>query len=513
MLRLDVFSGGSPAKDFDLVGAYMFGQDHVPIRAEMAFSDGQITCSKRVAGACGLSLVADAAQSGRFMLPSARLQDRDKPYNLNVEMARGQIMRIAQKCEEWGLFDFRDAKGLYGEFEQLRREFVSTLTAKTPEKAAARAAKVLCDGVTLGEKIALFHADIFLSRRKASSSAAARTGFGCEASLQSANDNYRDRLREAFDFASIPTPWKETEPKESLYQYDKIDALMNWAGKINKPIHAGPLVDFRPAQLPEWLHLREHDYEALREVIYEQIQRTVQRYAKQVRVWRVISGIHAHNPFNLNFEQIMELTRVSCLLVKQIAPESQVLIDLDLPWGEYYARNQRTIPPMLYSEMAVQSGIKFDAFGLPMTMGVPVEGHFVRDLMQISSRLDAFVSLGKSVHVTTCQVPSDSQPDRDDAWGGEESIPRAGQWHAPWSPRLQAEWLQAFYRIAISKPFVNTICWGSLADSPPHYLPHGGLCSADAEPKLSYRELRNFKAALATGNGVVNQKKRKGSKQ
>ena len=206
----------------------------------------------------------------------------------------------------------------------------------------------------------------------------------------------------------------------------------------------------------------------------------------------------------------MELTRISCLLVKQIAPDSQVLIDLVTPWGEYYARDQRTIPPMLYADMAVQSGIKFDAFGIHMHMGVPVEGHFVRDLMQISSLLDAFVSFGKSVHVTAAQVPSAVTADEWDAWGGAQAVERAGRWHAPWSQRLQAEWLQAFYRIAISKPFVDTICWRDLADYEHHYLPHGGLCRNDTKPKLAYRELRNFKAAMASASdGVIDQQKRK----
>ena len=219
-------------------------------------------------------------------------------------------------------------------------------------------------------------------------------------------------------------------------------------------------------------------------------------YSRQVRVWNIVSGIHAYNSFDLSFEQIMELTRMSCLLVKKLAPRSQVIIEIVLPFGEYYARNQRTIPPLLYADMAVQSGIKFDGFGLQMYMGVPIDGYYVRDMMQVSSLLDEFVALGKPLHVTACQVPADTAPDAWDAWGGQQSVPKAGQWHAPWSPRLQAEWLQAFYRIAISKPYVESIAWRDLADFEGHYIPHGGLCRNNMEPKIAYRELRNFKAWL-----------------
>jgi len=513
MLRFEVYRDGAPAEDIDLAGAYMFGQDAIPVRADLAASKGQISCIKRVPGACGLAILWESGKSGQFMLSTTRLQDRSRPYNLNVELARGQMMRIAQKREDWGLFDYHGAEALNEEFQAVRQRFINALKAPEPAQAAALADEALAEGVTLGEKIALFHAGIFLSRRKASNVAVSRTGFGCCADLFFMAEEYRDKLRAGFDFVCIPMPWKRAEPKEHQSRYNEIDAWVNWAARARKPIHAGPLLSFDPAHLPEWLYIWEHDYETLRDLTYEHIQRVVQRYCKQVRVWNVVAGIHAHNSFNLNFEQLMELTRMSCLLVKKLAPDSQVLIDLVMPWGEYYARNQRTIPPMLYADMAVQSGIKFDAFGLQVYMGVPVDGHYVRDLMQISSLLDEFVGFGKSVHVTACQVPSSPEVDTWDAWEGNEPIPKAGRWHAPWSQRLQAEWLQAFYRIAISKPFVDTICWRDLADYEGHYIPHGGLCLNNMEAKLAYKELRNFRALLASeANGVIDQQRRKGAK-
>jgi len=271
---------------------------------------------------------------------------------------------------------------------------------------------------------------------------------------------------------------------------------MNWAARARKAVHAGPLVSFEPANLPEWLYIWEHDYEALRDLIYEHIQRIVQRYERQVRLWRVVSGVNAYNNFDLSFEQLMELTRMSCLLVKKMVPRAIVVVELVQPWGEYYARNQRTIPPLLYADMAVQSGIKFDAFGLQVCMGVPQDGLHVRDLLQVSSLLDEFVALGKPLHITACQVPSEVTVDGWDAWGGQADVLEAGVWHTPWNQRLQAEWLQAFFRAALSKPVVESMCWRDLADYEGHYIPHGGLCRSSMEPKVAYKELRNFRASL-----------------
>ena len=495
MLRFDVFRNGAPAAEVDLAGAYVFAQDAIGVRADLAVSNGQISCAKRVPGACGLAIMWDLPGTGRFLLSTARLPERVRPYNLNLELARGQMKLIAQKIEDWGLFDYADANEICEEFTRVNARFIEALKAPTPAEESLLADEALLAGVTLGERMALFHADVFLQRRR-QAAAAPRVGFGCLADLFSTAGSYQDTLRESFDYVSLPAPWKIIEPKERQYQFAQLDAWVNWALRCKKPIQMGPLLSFAPAAVPEWLYIWEHDYETLRDLIYEHVQRVVQRYDKHVRVWNVVSGIGAMNSFNLSFEQLMELTRMTCLLVKKIAPRSQVLIELVMPWGEYYARNQRTIPPLLYADMAVQSGIKFDAFGVQVFLGAPTDGYYVRDLMQISALLDEFVSLSKPLHITGCGVPSDITPDAWDAWGGKLHASKAGFWHGPWNQRLQAEWLQAFYRIMISKPFVESITWRDLADFEGHFLPHGGLCRNNLEPKLAFKELRNFKALL-----------------
>ena len=505
MLRFELYSNGTSADEIPLQGAYAFGQDAIPMRAELVGSQGAIEIRKTTPGACGLALLWDAGQAGQYMLGTTRLPERDKPYNLNVELARAQMTHIIRKWEDWGLFDYAQAESMNKQFARVNGMFVESLKAVDPGAAGVLADQAVTEGVTLGEKIALFHADILLERRKSLAPPAGRVGFGCSVDLFATAADYTDRLTEAFDFVSIPVPWKHTEPKEHSYQYEQVDAWMNWASEAKKSVHAGPLLSFEPTQLPQWLYIWEHDFEALRDLIYERIEKVVRRYKNQVHVWNVVSGIHAYNSFNMNFEQLMELTRSACLLVKKLAPRSQVMVELVLPWGEYHARNQRTIPPLLYADMAVQSGIKLDAFGVQLCMGVPVDGMFVRDLMQISSLLDEFSGLGKVLHISACEVPSSTAADGADAWGGEAPTPKAGKWHAPWSQRLQAEWLQAFYRIGISKPFVESICWRDLADQPGHYLPHGGLCSPNRKPKLAYKELRNFKGHLLAAEAAARQ--------
>jgi hypothetical protein len=173
-----------------------------------------------------------------------------------------------------------------------------------------------------------------------------------------------------------------------------------------------------------------------------------------------------------------------------------VSIDLVAPWGEYYARNQRTIPPLLYADMAIQSGINFDGFGLQFYFGVGVDGMFVRDFFQISNLLDRFSSLGRPLHVTAVQVPSAMEAHKDDAWGGQMSVARGGMWREEWSEKLQSRWLRHFYELALSKPMVESVTWRKLSDHADHHVPFGGLLRADMSPKPAFDELTAMRQDL-----------------
>ena len=203
-----------------------------------------------------------------------------------------------------------------------------------------------------------------------------------------------------------------------------------------------------------------------------------------------IEGVHADNVFNFTFEQIMELTRVTVLLVKQTVPKAQATIDLVAPWGEYYARNQRTIPPVFYADMVAQSGVGFDGIGVQFLFGTPVDGMYVRDMFQISDKLDRLGNLGKPIHVTAVQVPSRS--------ASTGSADPAGCWLKPWDETVQAKWLKEFCTVALSKPFVESITWRDLADREPGpgVIPSGGLLNGDLSPKLSYKVLKEFRSEL-----------------
>ncbi len=494
MLSFAVYSKGQLAEKVNLSGAYVVGSDDVPLRAEIGFKNGIITCKKRAAGPAGLSLLWEVAGVGTILLETIRVQERSQPYILQVELARGRLMRINHKLEDWGLLDYEGAEELAAKVTKSRDILIQALQADKPARAAALGDESLSLAVQASEELSRFHAAALLSRRKQGGGMGRRV-FGCSVSLDKPTELGRKRLTGAFDFATLPIVWRDIEPTEQNFNWKPLDAWVEALGKPPVPMRGASLISFSEKNVPDWLYIWEHDFDTIRDLAFEHVRRVIGRYGQYIQTWTVISGIHANNCFTFSFEQLMELTRMTAALTKQLSPKGTVILELVAPWGEYYARNQRTIPPLLYADMAVQSGVSFDAFGLQFQFGPAIDGMYVRDMFQISSVLDGFSKLGKPLHITGVQAPSDTAAGRSESEGEAISLD-GGTWNKPWTEEVQAEWLRRFIEVALSKPFVESVSWKGLADHGHQEVPHGGLLHSDLAPKAAYKQLLALRSEL-----------------
>jgi hypothetical protein len=183
------------------------------------------------------------------------------------------------------------------------------------------------------------------------------------------------------------------------------------------------------------------------------------------------------------------MTRAANMAVKAASTRAVKIIEISSPWGEYYATTPNSIPPLVYMDMVVQSGINFDAFGLQMRFGKNQSGMHIRDMMQISAILDYLGPVAKPLYITDVEVPSQSA---DGLYNGKV----AGAWHQEWDQSQQSLWLDQFYTIALSKPFVDSVTYSNLADTQDSTIAHSGLLTEQLEPKESFQILRKFRAMI-----------------
>ena len=488
-LKFEIYRGGNRVTAFDPAGAIAMGPESVPVPAEVFFREGLLVVNRKDDQPVGVALLWEVSENDTLHVETTRLVPREKPYVLNVELARFRLMRIMQKQEDWNLFELAKANEkfpqMFNEAQDLFSDALGML--HEPAQAAALADRSLRISVELSEQVAGYHAELLINRRR-QANAFVKHIFGCRVDSTVQNEKYRETLAANFDYAIVPMGWKQLQPQEHTFHTDPVDDWIEALSKRRLPAIAGPLIRLGADHVPDWMVIWEHDFDMLRELAYEYVQKVVTRYRRGVAVWNVASGIATNSAFTLSFEQIIELTRLLVSQVKSILPNARTIVTINQPFGEYLARGRLSVAPIQYAEFVTQAGINFDAFGLEVEMGVPKPGNFVRDLFQVSCLLDKYGALGRPIFLTAAGCPGRWLPDPSDASDGRLDPSSAGQWRRPWDPDLQAEWMEAIYQLALSKPFVESIAWSNLADLH-HTMPGGGLLDDMLRPKPAFQKL------------------------
>ena len=492
-IDFEIFRDGAAVEHYAPVAAYAVGPESVPMAGKVSFHDGLLRLERRDSPA-GVALLWDAGKAGCYLLETTRLPPREAPYNLNVELARHRLMKLVQKQEDWNLFDFPGCEELNARLKAAQELFAEALGVLADGPAAAALADVaLAAGLALGDEFAHFHADLLLAKRK-QQGMLPRTLYGVRADTSVGNQKYRQTLADSFDFAVLPMGWKLIQPEEDVFKVEALDEYVELLAKKRMPVIAGPLIELTEGRVPEWMFIWEHDFETLRDLAFEYVRKVVTRYRRAVSMWNVVGGLHAENAFGLSFEQMIELTRLLVAQVKQIVPGARTMVTVEQPFGEYHARHGQGVPPMLYAELVAQSGVNFEAFGLELETGVPAVGKYARDLFQVSCMLDKFAITGKPVLLTNVGAPGQAGPDADDVSGGKLDPSKGGRWGGPWSAKRQAEWLEAVYKVALSKPYVESLTWANLSDISPT-LPAGGLMDDSLHAKAAFETVQKLREA------------------
>ena len=491
-MKFQVFKDGKIVDKFALYGAYLFGTDGIAIRrAQIKFKDGIVNCKKSNMEASALALLWPIKGFGKVLLPTTCLPDRTPPYILNVEIARAKLMQIVSKQEDWSFFEeIKEFEKIYSQAQQLFIKAVQNIS--DPPTAAKLADEALEKAMIISEKMAMKQSETLFSAR-GRHHGFGRGCLGCKADPERITEpEYVERLLELFGFITIPVNWGQIESVKGHYDFSVIDKCVNVLSKKRPVLGAGPLLCFSKEYLPKWLLESKAGFEQIRDTAYRFVSNIVSRYSSNIRAWRVVSCLNCLNYFGFNFEQVLEMTRAANMAVKASSDRSLKIVEIGNLWGEYYATTPSTIPPLVYVDMVIQSGINFEAFGLPMQFGKNQAGMHVRDMMQISSILDNFLLVGKPLCITEVEVPSQ-------CGSGVYDEHISGIWHGQWNQMRQKQWVEQFYKIALSKPFVDVVTYSALADTKNNVaLTNSGLLTEQLEPKASFEALKKLRELIFT---------------
>jgi hypothetical protein len=462
--------------------AYITGLDRTPGRLAIELRNGLLSC------------VRDTPESGRLFVPwpieghgmpivgTATLAERVSPYTLAVELARGKLNDIRNQLSDWLQMGLRSTPELEKALAEAQRSFVRCATSTDQPDAcnAAARASLLASSRAGDLLIDAYTAQILQSRLASTSRLSTHVG--------SVLDLAPQKIPPAIDWSSafntchLGISWKQVAPSEGQYRWDLLDAQLAWCRSKGYTFEVGPLIDFRPSGLPDWIWLWEGDCDAISGMAADFVRQIVQRYRGRVPLWHVVHRPGSSDILGLTEEEQIRITARAIQVAHQTDPSAQLTIGIDRPWAEWMGTSHFQLGPLHLCDYLLRADLGLSGVAIEIAPGYSAPGSYMRDLFELSKLLDLYSLLNVPLHVWMV-LPS---ADRPDPLADPRLRVEPSQWPVPLDENLQAAWASKWIALAVAKPFVRTLSWLQLSDAAPHLYPHGGLLRPDNTPKPLY---------------------------
>jgi hypothetical protein len=468
-------------KNACLVGGF----DNAPVPTDVTVDRKRLTAQRAVDESGYLVVPWEVDAVGRLMVSTATLIERDEAYRLALELARGKLHHLRNHLADWRLLGFSPCAEEKERLKTIGRSFGSAVTETSADVADRHAQEVLRDSVELAERCVQHYSES-LFRLRHQRSPKLDVALGCQLSALPPNP---DELAAAFNSVQLSLLWRDVEPLESRYNWERADAVVDWAEANDISLTAGPLLDFSPSGLPDWLSLWEGDLSNLANFVCDYAETAISRYRGRIHRWLLATGCNLSSVLSLGEDDVLWLTARLAEAALNMAGDLELIVGVCQPWGEYLAREEHTYTPLVFLDTLLRAGLKLAGLDVELVMGVSPRGSYCRDLLEANRLLDSFAVLSTPLQLT---VAFPSSPAADKKADRELSVGRGG-WKAGYTPDRQAEWAGQLASLALCKPYVSGVYWAHLSDADRHRFPNCGLLDAKNAAKPALATLRRIR--------------------
>jgi hypothetical protein len=484
VFRLPGLSNESPVEDLTK-SSVLGGHDRSPMMTRANVRGGRLTLA-RENDESGPSVVPwEVPNAGKLMLATTTLMERDRPYYLLVELARGKINQVRNQYADWVAGGLQTIPAVESLIKEATRHFAKGVM-DSPDKAGdVSAGMALQTALTASETLARQYTEQVF-RLRLGRGGKLDVSWGCRVCEPPAK-GMDDVFRLSFNTVNVPLSWRDIEPTQSNYNWESADATVQWARDRGFNVAAGPLLDFSPGGLPDWVAKGDNDPVSLKSLVCDYIDTVVSRYRGRINRWLVSTGANGSDSLKLGEEDLIRLTALAADATWQIDSNLQVLFGISRPFGDYKAKGAHEYSGFIYADTLLRAGLPFAGVEMEFLPASGPRSDFARDSLDTSKQLDLFGLLGIPVHVTLGYPASRVTDDR--AGVSPEGI---GHWK-DLSSIAQAEWASAFSSLALCKSFVAGVTWDHLSDAQPHRVPNGGLVDSRGLIRPAFDRLREIR--------------------
>jgi len=458
---------------------YVAGAEEVPWQTHASWDGDELVVRRSADESGNVTVPWQVDGYGECLLTTATLMERDRPYQLDVELARGLIQRIRNRLFVWEWLHFDCPEELRENLQQATREFsLAATTQNLPAESAVAANRALALALPTAEAMVNNFAQQALAARQQEQPKIS-TLVGVSLNSEVPEVDVLRQLVDACNIVEIPIAWRAIEADEGSRDWTHTDQQLAWCQKGGLKVAAGPLLRLDDFGIPDWMVLWEGDFENLARVMLDHVRAVVTRYAGRVHLWHVASRVNTSKLLSLEEEQRLYLVAQALEVVRQIDPRTPTIVSFDQPWAEYLGRQDEDLAPIHYADALVRANLGLSGFGIEINLGCQPGGSGRRPSFEIGRLLDQWSVWGLPLMVSL-STASGSQDDPK-AKSGIRVDPIGLDGRA--SPESQCNWAASVLPLLLGRNNVQIVLWNQLTDAAPHEFPHAGLFDEHNYPK------------------------------
>ena len=422
---------------------------------------------------------------GVVMESTESLLERQEPYLLTRELARGSLGRLYRRLFDWQMVGFQQSEELEGRIRRLAKQF-SSVVIKEPFLP-----EVEQEFMSILDELALLVLDE--NREYAEQSLSWRTrsnerlpiALGVGMNTQRVEtlhefEVYAKLLPNSFH-AVLPMPtWRELEPQPGQFHWERLECQLSAPSRFGFQVVLGPLLSFTIDTFPEWLlpHLFEEGYFESRATRF--VNSVTERYGYLAHSWFLANRFTDQSLPQIPVDRTLALIRLLAQQLRSRGIETPIMVGIGQPWGEYALKRTPDweLVQIAESLMGCQD---IDVFLLEIDFGCGNHLTLPRDPMSIGNMIDQWSFLGKKVYVSF-SIPSAGNPIVTTS-----ELPPETQW----TEERQRIWTESLLLTLLGKRAVRGIFWSCLQDPiAPSNSAAGvnyGLLSAQNTLKLAFQ--------------------------
>jgi hypothetical protein len=488
LMRFYIDPGSAPALWPNGNRAYITSFDGRVHNTKVELNDRILSCRRQQQESGKLHIPWPIQGRGTLVVSTTSLPEREQPYVLPLELARGKLSEVRDQAAVWQQLrmvipdDY--ARAQHQAFQCLARASASQdvleVTCRLAEESLRHS----------------FEAAEILTREYVAQRRASRPASGLQrmallgARLDAAvlTTPIATRLPGLLGAVSVPVEWTSIEPNEGNYNWDDVARIVAFASEHKLVMRGGPLVDFSPGGMPAWLKTWQNDILNLPSFVCDFVETAISRYMGLIRLWEVAAYGNTGGALALSEDHRLAIVARVLETASRTHSDGQFFIRVDQPWGEYQARGQHRLSPLQFVDALLRSNLGLSGVNLEIAVGYQPAGSLTRDLFSLSRLIDIWSQLGVQLHVTLA-CPSSMVPDPhgDPDLETTDSSPTGD-----WTPAAQEQWLAESASLLLAKPAVTGVFASHLGDAYSHRYPNAGLFTYEGAAKPAWTRLERL---------------------